>query len=257
MCLTSTSRPDQHSQHDRHTVLSTAVHAAIPVCYRLCENLPTLSWPFLPSSGHRFRMRRMLLTEKAQVSSQRHTVVSGSWYKQCRPPRQGSNIWSWRRWRGFQRWCSATWRPLLWLSPHQMQSLTRCCRAWEASETTVHRIIHVCKKLNTFSGQQKYQNSLSLPLRAHRVCREHGYSVQFTGVGESAGHWRDVGFCTQIAVFQRNFDGVNRSMSNAEHLEPSVYRLVRKKKTFIWDVLPLPLSLSDILHFLFIIYHSV
>ncbi|NP_001017842.1 small RNA 2'-O-methyltransferase [Danio rerio] len=61
---------------------------------------------------------------------------------------------------------------------------------------------------------------------AHRVCREHGYSVQFTGVGEAAGHWRDVGFCTQIAVFQRNFDGVNRSMSNAEHLEPSVYRLL-------------------------------
>ncbi|KAK2884092.1 hypothetical protein QQF64_016068 [Cirrhinus molitorella] len=59
---------------------------------------------------------------------------------------------------------------------------------------------------------------------ANRVCQEHGYSVQFTGVGEANGHWRDVGFCTQIAVFQR----INRFMSNAEHLEPSVYRLVYK-----------------------------
>jgi len=64
-------------------------------------------------------------------------------------------------------------------------------------------------------------------LRAHRVCREYGYSVQFTGVGEALGHWRDVGFCTQIGVFQRNFDGINWSMSNAERLEPSVYKLVR------------------------------
>lgn len=61
---------------------------------------------------------------------------------------------------------------------------------------------------------------------AHRVCREHGYSVQFTGVGEAIGHCRDVGFCTQIAVFRRNFDGVHWSMSNAERLEPSVYRLL-------------------------------
>ncbi|XP_077076757.1 small RNA 2'-O-methyltransferase [Siphateles boraxobius] len=63
---------------------------------------------------------------------------------------------------------------------------------------------------------------------AHRVCREYGYSVQFTGVGEALGHWRDVGFCTQIGVFQRNFDGINSSMRNAERLEPSVYRLLYK-----------------------------
>ncbi|XP_048063003.1 small RNA 2'-O-methyltransferase [Megalobrama amblycephala] len=63
---------------------------------------------------------------------------------------------------------------------------------------------------------------------AHRVCREYGYSVQFTGVGEALGHWRDVGFCTQIGVFQRNFDGINWSMSNAERLEPSVYKLLYK-----------------------------
>ncbi|KAL0164801.1 hypothetical protein M9458_040554, partial [Cirrhinus mrigala] len=56
---------------------------------------------------------------------------------------------------------------------------------------------------------------------ANRVCQEYGYSVHFTGVGEAVGHWRDVGFCTQIAVFQR----INRAVSNAEHLEPSVYRL--------------------------------
>ncbi|XP_073672599.1 small RNA 2'-O-methyltransferase [Garra rufa] len=57
---------------------------------------------------------------------------------------------------------------------------------------------------------------------ANRVCQEHGYSVYFTGVGEAVGHWRDVGFCTQIAVFQR----INQPMSNAERLEPSVYKLV-------------------------------
>uniref|UniRef100_A0A673JVF5 Small RNA 2'-O-methyltransferase n=1 Tax=Sinocyclocheilus rhinocerous TaxID=307959 RepID=A0A673JVF5_9TELE len=27
---------------------------------------------------------------------------------------------------------------------------------------------------------------------AHRVCREYDYSVQFTGVGEAVGHWRDL-----------------------------------------------------------------
>ncbi|XP_016148890.1 small RNA 2'-O-methyltransferase-like isoform X1 [Sinocyclocheilus grahami] len=63
---------------------------------------------------------------------------------------------------------------------------------------------------------------------AHGVCREYDYSVQFTGVGEAVGHWRDVGFCTQIGVFQRNFDGINQSMSNAESLEPSVYKLLYK-----------------------------
>lgn len=63
--------------------------------------------------------------------------------------------------------------------------------------------------------------------RAHRVCREHGYSVQFTGVGASFDCWTDVGFCTQIGVFQRNYDGTNWSMTTTEHLEPSVYRLVR------------------------------
>uniref|UniRef100_A0A8C1SSN3 Small RNA 2'-O-methyltransferase n=1 Tax=Cyprinus carpio TaxID=7962 RepID=A0A8C1SSN3_CYPCA len=55
------------------------------------------------------------------------------------------------------------------------------------------------------------------------VGREYGYSVQFTGVGEAFGHWRDVGFCAQIGVFQRNFDRIGRSMSNAESLEPSLY----------------------------------
>ncbi|XP_056620058.1 small RNA 2'-O-methyltransferase [Triplophysa dalaica] len=61
---------------------------------------------------------------------------------------------------------------------------------------------------------------------AHRVCREHGYSVQFTGVGESFDCWTDVGFCTQIGVFQRNYDETNWSMTTTEHLEPSVYRLL-------------------------------
>ncbi|XP_051501536.1 small RNA 2'-O-methyltransferase-like [Myxocyprinus asiaticus] len=63
---------------------------------------------------------------------------------------------------------------------------------------------------------------------AHRVCGEYGYSVQFTGVGEALGHLRDVGFCTQIGVFQRNFDGLNWSMTNTERSEPSVYRLLYK-----------------------------
>ncbi|XP_051954472.1 small RNA 2'-O-methyltransferase-like [Xyrauchen texanus] len=63
---------------------------------------------------------------------------------------------------------------------------------------------------------------------AHRVCEEYGYSVQFTGVGEALGHWRDVGFCTQIGVFKRNFDGLNWSMTNTERSEPSVYRLLYK-----------------------------
>ncbi|KTF91295.1 hypothetical protein cypCar_00010454 [Cyprinus carpio] len=58
---------------------------------------------------------------------------------------------------------------------------------------------------------------------AHKVCRDYGYSVHFTGVGEAVGHWREVGFCTQIAVFQRNF---HDTMSNAKRLEPSVYRLM-------------------------------
>ncbi|KAI7799439.1 mall RNA 2'apos-O-methyltransferase [Triplophysa rosa] len=61
---------------------------------------------------------------------------------------------------------------------------------------------------------------------AYRVCREYGYSVQFTGVGEAFDCWTDVGFCTQIGVFQRNYDGTNWSMTTTEHLEPSVYRLL-------------------------------
>ncbi|TRY98895.1 hypothetical protein DNTS_026553 [Danionella cerebrum] len=61
---------------------------------------------------------------------------------------------------------------------------------------------------------------------AHGVCREYSYVVEFSGVGEALGHWRDVGFCTQIAVFQRDFRGINWCMGSSEHIEPSVYRLV-------------------------------
>ncbi|XP_065124422.1 small RNA 2'-O-methyltransferase [Paramisgurnus dabryanus] len=61
---------------------------------------------------------------------------------------------------------------------------------------------------------------------AQRVCDEYGYSVQFTGVGEAHGCWRDVGFCTQIGVFQRNYEGLNWSTSNDDRLEPSVYKLL-------------------------------
>lgn len=56
------------------------------VVFFTCSYLDFISSFVTPSAGHRFRMRWMSLTEKTEVSSQRYTVTSGSWYQQCRPP---------------------------------------------------------------------------------------------------------------------------------------------------------------------------
>uniref|UniRef100_W5KST4 Small RNA 2'-O-methyltransferase n=1 Tax=Astyanax mexicanus TaxID=7994 RepID=W5KST4_ASTMX len=58
------------------------------------------------------------------------------------------------------------------------------------------------------------------------VCMEYGYSVEFTGVGVAPGQNRDVGFCTQIAVFQRDAGVSNGPVNNAVQMEPTVYRLL-------------------------------
>uniref|UniRef100_A0A4W4DYI9 Small RNA 2'-O-methyltransferase n=1 Tax=Electrophorus electricus TaxID=8005 RepID=A0A4W4DYI9_ELEEL len=54
------------------------------------------------------------------------------------------------------------------------------------------------------------------------ICWKYGYSVEFTGVGEAQD--RDVGFCSQIAVFQRDTE-LNAPVNNT-YLVPQVYRLV-------------------------------
>lgn len=64
-------------------------------------------------------------------------------------------------------------------------------------------------------------------IRADGVCRKYGYSVEFTGVGDAPGETRDVGFCSQIGVFQRV--GVLSAQRNNTELEPTVYKLVRAK----------------------------
>lgn len=49
-------------------------------------------------------------------------------------------------------------------------------------------------------------------LRALKVCLDYSYEVEFTGVGEAPpGQQQSVGYCTQIAVFQRlrERDGCN------------------------------------------------
>ncbi|KAF4070732.1 hypothetical protein AMELA_G00276940 [Ameiurus melas] len=59
---------------------------------------------------------------------------------------------------------------------------------------------------------------------ADGVCRKYGYSVEFTGVGETPGEIRDVGFCSQIGVFQRAGD-LNAQKNTTEE-EPTVYQLL-------------------------------
>ncbi|KAK1796060.1 hypothetical protein P4O66_008860, partial [Electrophorus voltai] len=56
------------------------------------------------------------------------------------------------------------------------------------------------------------------------ICWKYGYSVEFTGVGEAQD--RDVGFCSQIAVFQRDTE-LNAPVNNT-YLVPQVYRLLYK-----------------------------
>ncbi|MCI4389217.1 hypothetical protein PGIGA_G00095240, partial [Pangasianodon gigas] len=60
---------------------------------------------------------------------------------------------------------------------------------------------------------------------ADGVCRKYGYSVEFTGVGEAPGEIRDVGFCSQIGVFQRVVGDLNTQRNNTEE-EPTVYQLL-------------------------------
>ncbi|XP_027010163.1 small RNA 2'-O-methyltransferase isoform X1 [Tachysurus fulvidraco] len=60
---------------------------------------------------------------------------------------------------------------------------------------------------------------------AEGVCRKYGYSVEFTGVGEAPGETRNVGFCSQIAIFQREFGDLHRQRNNPEQ-EPTVYKLL-------------------------------
>lgn len=62
------------------------------VVFFTCSYLDFISSFVTPSAGHRFRMRWMSLTEKTEVSSQRYTVTSGSWYQQCRPPEKNVSL---------------------------------------------------------------------------------------------------------------------------------------------------------------------
>lgn len=79
--------------------------------------------------------------------------------------------------------------------------------------------------------------------RALKVCREFGYVVAFTGVGQIPDQEESIGFCSQIGVFQ-----IDRSGGDAPRLQNNVaeehlpYRVVRRHK---WDLLLLfnPVSL--------------
>lgn len=66
--------------------------------------------------------------------------------------------------------------------------------------------------------------------RALKVCREFGYVVAFTGVGQIPAQEESIGFCSQIGVFQ-----IDRSGGDAPRLQNNVaeehlpYRLVRRR----------------------------
>ncbi|XP_066533410.1 small RNA 2'-O-methyltransferase isoform X2 [Hoplias malabaricus] len=60
------------------------------------------------------------------------------------------------------------------------------------------------------------------------VCGKYGYSVEFTGVGEAPVQDRQVGFCTQIGVFRKDFDQPTAPMYNNTQPEPTVYQLLYK-----------------------------
>lgn len=71
------------------------------------------------------------------------------------------------------------------------------------------------------------------------MCRKYGYLAEFTGVGEALGETSDVGFCSQIGVFQRVVGDLDAQQNNTE-LEPTIYKLVRaewcdrQKKSFFY-----------------------
>ena len=66
----------------------------------------------------------------------------------------------------------------------------------------------------------------SLFHRALRLCDLFGYIVSFTGVGSPADSHTNVGFCSQIAVFNRDPSRQDSALQCRSREEPTVYRLV-------------------------------
>ncbi|XP_031431225.1 small RNA 2'-O-methyltransferase isoform X2 [Clupea harengus] len=63
-------------------------------------------------------------------------------------------------------------------------------------------------------------------LWALRLCDLFGYIVSFTGVGSPADSHTNVGFCSQIAVFNRDPSRQDSALQCRSREEPTVYRLL-------------------------------
>ncbi|KAG5276259.1 hypothetical protein AALO_G00129860 [Alosa alosa] len=63
-------------------------------------------------------------------------------------------------------------------------------------------------------------------LWALRQCEVFGYTVNFTGVGALAEPHTDVGFCSQIAVFNQDPSPQDSAVQYRSREEPTVYRLL-------------------------------
>ncbi|XP_075688356.1 small RNA 2'-O-methyltransferase [Rhinoderma darwinii] len=60
---------------------------------------------------------------------------------------------------------------------------------------------------------------------AMSIAREYNYMVEFTGVGEAKSEIKDVGFCSQIGIFSKNYAESEESINNKRNYK-SVYKKV-------------------------------
>ncbi|XP_069592165.1 small RNA 2'-O-methyltransferase [Ranitomeya imitator] len=60
---------------------------------------------------------------------------------------------------------------------------------------------------------------------AMKISRQYNYMVEFTGVGEAEPETKDVGYCSQIGIFSKNYNESEESINNKKG-HTSVYKRV-------------------------------
>ena len=83
--------------------------------------------------------------------------------------------------------------------------------------------------LEIFNLTIPFKNALSFDSRASNVAKLYHYSVEFTGVGDPPAGAEHVGYCTQIAVFQKNL--AKATESSISEPEEHVYEVV----SILWE----------------------
>ncbi|XP_040263030.1 small RNA 2'-O-methyltransferase [Bufo bufo] len=84
---------------------------------------------------------------------------------------------------------------------------------------------------------------------AMNISRQYNYTVEFTGVGEAKPESKDVGYCSQIGIFRKNYTESEESMNNKKNYKNCykrvlqvVYPSIREEKYLRNVVLNIALS---------------